>query len=299
MEKIVPYAEKIRAISQKRAEKAKGLNRSYKNQSRVNKLFQLGQIVAHRQLQVATGSGMGMKPRFNGPYVIVEFDDDNVSATIEHLHTKKQMKAHFTNMSIVNFHPKSNRVHSEFDNELLDMIDLIDHKSTVYSKTKRPINILIDQMDDSPTDSVRANFVDNSGPIDTAFADEIYTDTIDDNTQNIDHNIDTGVLIDADDFSIPHLDNSDEFNTNDFEIHDDESLENYFNDGTQGDSDEEMEVNDKFVSHRNRPLTPYRQHETQEKEEEENENDLFSDFQDSDTDETLSADKDDLNRYID
>jgi hypothetical protein len=97
---------------------------------------------------------MGMKPRFNGPYVIVEFDDDNVSATIEHLHTKKQIKAHFTNMSIVNFHPKSNRVHSEFDNELLDMIDLIDHKSTVYSKTKRPINILIDQMDDSPTDSV-------------------------------------------------------------------------------------------------------------------------------------------------
>jgi hypothetical protein len=84
MEKIVPYAKKILAISHKRAEKAKGLNRSYKNQSRVNKRFQLGQVVAHRQLQVATGSGMGMKPRFNGPYVIVEFDDDNVSATIEH-----------------------------------------------------------------------------------------------------------------------------------------------------------------------------------------------------------------------
>ena len=31
----------------------------------------------------------------------------------------------------------------------------------------------------------------------------------------------------------------------------------------------------------------------------EEENDLFSDFQDSDTDETLSADEDDLNRYID
>ena len=102
------------------------------------------------------------------------------------------MKEHFTNMSIVNFHPKSNRVHSEFDNKLLDMIDLINHKSTVYWKTKRPINILIDQMDDSLTDSVRANFVDNNGPIDTAFADKIYTDTISDNTQNIDHNIDTG-----------------------------------------------------------------------------------------------------------
>ncbi len=64
-----------------------------------------------------------MKPRFNGPYVIVEFDDDNVSATIEHLHTKKQMKEHFTNMSIVNFHPKSNCVHSEFDHKLLDIYD--------------------------------------------------------------------------------------------------------------------------------------------------------------------------------
>ncbi len=60
-----------------------------------------------------------------------------------------------------------------------------------------------------------------------------------------------------------------------------------------------MEVNDTFVSHRNRPLTPYRQHETQEGEDEEEENNLFSDFQDSDTDETLSADEDDLNRYID
>jgi hypothetical protein len=60
-----------------------------------------------------------------------------------------------------------------------------------------------------------------------------------------------------------------------------------------------MEVNDTFVSHRNRPLTPYQRNETQEKEDEEEENDLFSNFQDSDTDETLSADKDDLNRYID
>jgi hypothetical protein len=72
------------------------------------------------------------------------------------------------------------------------MIDLMDHKGTVYWKTKRLINIFIDQMNNSPTDSVRANFVDNNGPIETAFADKIYSDTIDDNMQNIDHNIDTG-----------------------------------------------------------------------------------------------------------
>jgi hypothetical protein len=50
----------------------------------------LGQFVAHRQLQIATGSGMGMKPYFNGPNVIVAFDDDNVSATIKHLHMKNK-----------------------------------------------------------------------------------------------------------------------------------------------------------------------------------------------------------------
>ena len=160
MEQIGPYAEKIRAQSQLRSDKAKGRNRTYKNQSRVKKKFQLGDMVAHKQLQLATGTAMGMKPKHNGPYVIVAFDEDGTSATIEHLHSGIQIKAHFNNISLVNFHPKSNRVHAEFDNDLWDMIDLIDHRSTLYTKTKRPLNIPIDHLDDSTTDSVKVNFIE-------------------------------------------------------------------------------------------------------------------------------------------
>jgi hypothetical protein len=39
-----------------------------------------------------------------------------------------------------------------------------------------------------------------------------------------------------------------------------------------------MEINDTYVSHRNRPLTPYQRDETQEEEDVQEENDLFSDF---------------------
>ena len=162
MEKIVPYAEKIRDLHMQRSDKTKGRNRTYKNQSRVKKIFQLGDLVAHKQLQLATGAAMGMKPRHTGPYIIVAFDDDQISATIEHLHTGVQIKAHFSNLSLVSFHPKANRVQAEFDNEIYDMIDLIDHNSTLYPKEKRPVNIPIDHLDDTPLDSVRATFIEDT-----------------------------------------------------------------------------------------------------------------------------------------
>ena len=44
----------------------KDKNRTYKNQARVSKTFELGQIVAHRQLQLATGPNMSMEPKFDG-----------------------------------------------------------------------------------------------------------------------------------------------------------------------------------------------------------------------------------------
>jgi hypothetical protein len=75
------------------------------------------------------------------------------------------------------------------------------------------------------------------------------------------------------------LDNSDEFNPNDFKIHDDESLKNYFNNHTQGDSDKKMEINDTYVSHRNRPLTLYQRDKTQEEEDKQEEKYLFADFE--------------------
>ena len=42
------------------------------------------------------------------------------------------------------------------------MIDLIDHNSTLYPKEKRPVNIPIDHLDDTPLDSVRATFIEDT-----------------------------------------------------------------------------------------------------------------------------------------
>ncbi len=60
MEKIIPLAEKNRQLAVDRGEKKREKDRSYKNIHRVSKEFKLGQIVAHRQLQLATGVAMGM-----------------------------------------------------------------------------------------------------------------------------------------------------------------------------------------------------------------------------------------------
>jgi hypothetical protein len=142
---------------------------------------------------------MGMKPKHNGPYVIVAFDDDQVSATIEHLHTGVQMKAHFTNMSIVNFHPTANRVHSDFDSDIQDMVDLLGNKSTSLSKTRRLVTFPTDPMDDSPTDSVKADFfndnsnhdISGSNPVDVPITTDLIdlsTDRPNDNATLIDLN---------------------------------------------------------------------------------------------------------------
>ena len=256
MEKIVPYAEKIREVSQMRADKAKGKNRTYKNQSRVKKKFQLGDLVAHKQLQLATGSAMGMKPRHNGPYVIVAFDDDGISATIEHLHSGIQIKAHFSNMSLVNFHPKSNRVQAEFDNDLLDMIDLIDHKSTLYPKTRRPTNIPIDHLDDSSIDSVRATFVeDTEAQTENSTEDATFVDQNDDEA-NVSQNVERDVPQAANRFT-NDLDSDNEIE----QINETakrrrkqmKKNEPNYNPWTDSESESEEETGPKFT----RPPTPY------------------------------------------
>ena len=216
MQQIIPLAEEMREIAQDRANKAKARNRSYKNQSRVDKKFLLGQLVMHRQLQVATGSGMGTKPKFNGPYVILSFNDDGKSAILEHLHTNVQMRGHFTNMSVLNFHPKANRVHTNFDNDIQHMIDLLGDKSTIHTKTRRPVDFPTDPMDDSPPDSVIARFVDeNVDPIlnvpDTSDLIDLHNEPVeneklltDSNMDNSNINFDQGKLID-DPFSFENV----------------------------------------------------------------------------------------------
>jgi hypothetical protein len=113
----------------------KDKNRTYKNQARVSKTFELGQIVAHRQLQLATGPNMSMEPKFDGPYTIMSFDKDSVSARIKNLDTGRQMRAHFTNMMPINFHPSANMAQTNFDNQLADISPMLPDRFTIKSKS--------------------------------------------------------------------------------------------------------------------------------------------------------------------
>ena len=118
MDKIVPRAAEARKIARERAlEKTKRVM-TYRNQNRREKTFNPGQIVIHRQLQVSTGQGGALKPLFTGPYVIESIDKDNSSATLEHMHTKQPMQAHFTNIQLLQYDPGTARLPSEFDENL-------------------------------------------------------------------------------------------------------------------------------------------------------------------------------------
>jgi hypothetical protein len=117
-EKIFQLADKARNIARKRANDKSKANLTYRNKNRTEKAFFPGQIVLHRQLQVSTGTGGALKPTFTGPYVINSIDKDGCSATIEHLHTKQEMNAHFTNLQIFNFDPHNARLPDDFEDEI-------------------------------------------------------------------------------------------------------------------------------------------------------------------------------------
>jgi len=120
-EKIIPLAENNRLKHFQKGEQIRTKNLTYINTSRVKKVFQLGQIVAHRQLQVATGPAMGMKPTYDGPFIIEEIDQKNSTCKIEHLHNGQHRKAHLNHLISINFDPTQNRVHSNFDLDLTDI----------------------------------------------------------------------------------------------------------------------------------------------------------------------------------
>ena len=173
-EKIIPLAIKNREIAAKRAEEKRKKNRTYKNADRVIKTFQLGQIVAHRQLQVATGSAMSMKPRYTGPYTVEQLLPDGSSALIEHMHTGHVMKAHFSNMQVINYHPAGNRVHANFDNDLQEAIEkdlndendedlsqMLSQRASLLTRTVRHLGDP-DWQNDSQNQT-QAKFVDSDG----------------------------------------------------------------------------------------------------------------------------------------
>ena len=229
MEKIVPLAENNRKIAERRAIEKRSKNRTYKNIMRTKKVFQLGQIVAHRQLQVATGSAMSLKPNFTGPYVIEELHDDKVSATITNLMTGAESKAHFNNLAPISYHPAANRLREKFDeelenlsnqpmgsqdtpsmdedgNEISDLSQMLPSKYTVMSKTRRPVKIITFQEDPNV---IIPRFFDDDGNemtgdqlIDRAISTQLESDPIAHDTYEEGPNSqdpDYGQLIEPDD----------------------------------------------------------------------------------------------------
>ena len=82
MDLIVPLANEARKNANEKAIRENERVLTYRNKNRSTKTFQIGEVVLHKQLQVATGTNMGMKPKFTGPYVITALDKHESSATI-------------------------------------------------------------------------------------------------------------------------------------------------------------------------------------------------------------------------
>jgi hypothetical protein len=138
METIVPEAERMRKRARERQIAKSKTNRSYKNATRHLKQFQLGQIVAHRQLQLSTGAASAMKPQHTGPYIVQSLNPDESSAMVEHMYTGEMKKAHFSNLQIISFHPGvGNRVDQNFDDRLVKMLTT---KQTLPTVTRRHLD---------------------------------------------------------------------------------------------------------------------------------------------------------------
>jgi hypothetical protein len=115
---IFTQIEKARNTAREKAKAWNKTNITYRNQKRQDKKFSPGQIVIHRQLQVSTGSGGALKPLFTGPYIVNSIDKDRSSASLEHLHTGREISAHFTNIQIFHFDPSQNRLPQDFDDQI-------------------------------------------------------------------------------------------------------------------------------------------------------------------------------------
>jgi len=134
------------------------------------KEFKVGEIVACRQLQVSTGPNSSMKPKLTGPYAVIAINNEQCSCTIEDLNTGSQSKEHFTNLVLINYHPAFNRVHSNFDADIADMIErLRDNKLKIKASTRRLLQLpIIDEEDevDEQEEVLEDPAINAAGPAD-------------------------------------------------------------------------------------------------------------------------------------
>ena len=150
MDQIVPKAVAARKLARERQEKAMKQKLTYRNIGLKKKTFKPGEIVLQRNLQLATGPGKAMQTKYNGPYVIVSIDKDGSSALIEHMHSGQQVRAHFSNISHLNYAPDCHRAPSRYDETLLQYLpEKYSYEKYYGKKSKKPkTTIRISQLRD-------------------------------------------------------------------------------------------------------------------------------------------------------
>jgi hypothetical protein len=87
------------------------------------KTFQIGEVVLHKQLQVATGTNMGMKPKFTA------LDKHESSATIKNL---SNGRTHFTNLQSFSYHPNFSKLPHDFDKQIFKHMPFKNSKNKYY-----------------------------------------------------------------------------------------------------------------------------------------------------------------------
>jgi len=156
MQQILPQA--IRNRSKALATSIFENNRvlTHRNKNRTSKDFRVGEVVLHKSLQLSTGTGGAMKPKMLGPFSIVAIEKNGSSALIENMQTKKVTKAHFTNLQLLNFNPRFNRLPHNFDNQMLKFLPQKYSKDKYYSQSS--------SSQATPLSSQSQEFNNNSSP---------------------------------------------------------------------------------------------------------------------------------------
>jgi hypothetical protein len=168
MNLILPKATKARQQARERQEKAMKQKITYRNIGVQKKTFMPGQVVVQRNLQLATGPGKAMQPKYNGPYVIVSLDKDGSSALLEHMHSNQQVRAHFSNISLLNYSPEYHRAPQKFDEQLLKHLpDALKAKQLVKPRRRKQPRIRISQLAprDEETDDENVTNVEPQPPV--------------------------------------------------------------------------------------------------------------------------------------
>ena len=103
---VFDNASALREAARSRKEAHRQRVTRYRNLSRQQKHFAVGDVVLLKDLTVTKGSPNTLKADYKGPYIITSIDPDSCSAKIHHTQTSNELKTHFDHLKQVNHQPK-------------------------------------------------------------------------------------------------------------------------------------------------------------------------------------------------